>query len=90
VTVEEEKGPTRIVVRKDRGFTNRPRLVTGSADLLQFPREDHWRRKPGVWDGRIRLAGCVDWNRVLGLVTMIGVSAVGWIGLAAIVIHFWR
>jgi len=46
-------------------------------------------RKPGIWSPRAARRG-IDGNRLLGLLTMISVSAAGWTAVALLISHFWR
>ena len=60
------------------------------ANVVEFPRAKYWEKKPGVWNGRLKMAGLVDPNRILGLITMVGVSAAGWVGVAMLAIRLMK
>lgn len=77
-----EKHAVRMIYHSEDGVRTawRP-SPSGSSQVLEFRSPNSWKQKPGVWNGRVSLAGRIDWNHVLGLVTMVGVSVAGWAGV---------
>jgi len=64
--------------------------VSTPAEVVEFRSPQEWKQKPGVWNGRVSLARRIDGDRLLGVATVAGISAAGWVGIAALLIHFMR
>jgi hypothetical protein len=59
---------------------------TVASRALQQAEGRNWKVRPGLWGTQTR----VHWNALLGIATVVGVSAAGWAGVAFLVSHLMK
>jgi hypothetical protein len=78
-----------LVVKESRAGGDLP--FTRRQTDLEFPLRTNRRRnfRLGVWRGSVSKSG-VDRDKMLGLVTLVGISVASWAGLAVLISHLLR